>query len=112
MGRRLTLYFRSIDGSDFEMNVTETNSTGSRLLVGITEKHKSKTIRSVSSLGDAIMVTFRSSPVHSSSVDFVIMEGRNSFTKREEHLFGITTKSALRGCMHHAEYFNWQQVSY
>ena len=79
MGRRLTLYFRSIDGNDFEMNVKENNSTGSRLLVGITEQHKSKTIRSVSSFGGAMIVTFRSSRGHSSSVDFVIMEGRNSF---------------------------------
>ena len=83
VGRILTLHFCSIDGSGFEMNVTDTNSTGSRLLVRVTEQDKTKAVGSVSSAGDAMVVTFRSSLWHSSSVNLIVTEGRGfSFLRK------------------------------
>ena len=95
VGRILTLHFCSIDGSGFEMNVTDTNSTGSRLLVRVTEQDKTKAVGSVSSLGDAMVVTFRSSRLYSSSVNLIVTEGRGFSFLRKNHCFMQSLPSDL-----------------
>lgn len=96
-GRTLSVHFRSIAGSDFEVNVTDKSTPAMTLLSKINASHIGKVVKTVSTSILEMSVFSKSSARIPLSLDFIIMSDEGMASLSVNHKVYKPTAHALFG---------------